>query len=346
MDDAKQVVLATKDDRVRDAVEAAAATLGRTVSVVPEPAAALAAWPQADVLLIGADLAAGVAAAAPRRRQGVYLLGFPDADAATWSVPLGAGVIPLPQGSMLLSDVLSGSSEAAARFVAVLGGSGGVGASTVAAGMALAASASGRSCALVEVDELGGGLDLLLGAERAPGWRWSRLAGARGEVGDVRGLLPSVAGVSFVAMGRGDAAAPLIGDAVVAVLGTLARHHELVLIDAGRAPMPVARHTVQGADQVLLVSGSDARGVAAAAATLTRFDASAVGVVVRALPGGAAPEAVASALGLPLAGTIPHDRKLPKAAAEGVLPSASGVRWRRAVARLVFDVIKEMPDGR
>lgn len=346
MDDARQVVLATQDDRVRDAVEAAAVTLGRSISVVPEPAPALAAWPHAEVLLIGADLAAGLAAAAPRRRPGVYLVGFPDADAATWSVPLGAGVIPLPQGSMLLTDVLSGSSEAGARVVAVLGGSGGVGASSVAAGMALAASASGRSCALVEVDELGGGLDLLLGAERTPGWRWSRLAGASGEVGDVRGLLPAVAGVPFVAMGRGDTAAPLPGDAVVAVLGTLARHHELVVIDAGRAPLPVARHTVQGADEVLLVSGSDARGVAAAAATLTRFEASSVGVVVRAMPGGAAPQAVASALGLRLAGAIPHDRRLPKAAAEGVPPSASGVRWRRAVAGLVSAAVREASDDR
>lgn len=346
MDDERPVVLATRDTRVRDAVEAAAVTLGRAVRLAPDADAALAAWPHAALLLIGTDLAAALAAASPRRRPGVYLIGFPDGDAATWSVPLGAAVIPLPHGSPLLADVLAGQQVATGTVLAVVGGSGGVGASTLAAGVALAASGAGRGSALVEVDEQGGGLDLLLGAERAPGWRWPRLTGARGEVGDVRGLVPRVAGVSVVAMGRGEQPAPLPGDAVVAVLGTLARHHDLVVVDAGRAPVPVARHTVQGADQVLLVVASDARGVAAAAATAGRFAWDGAAAVVRAVPDGAAPEAVADALGLPLAGVLPQDSRLPRAAAEGAPPSASGRRWRRAAARLAQRALGEASDDR
>ena len=345
MDEAGLVVVATRDARVRDAVEAAAATLGRAVEQVGDAAGALAAWPHAEALLIGADVAAGVAAAQPRRRAGVYLLGFPDAEPATWSVPLGAGVIPLPQGSMLLTDVLTGAPAAAGAVVAVVGGSGGVGASTLAAGLALDAARGGRSAAVLEVDEGSGGIDLLLGAERAPGWRWPRLVGARGEVGDVRSLLPRVSGVPFVAMGRGETAGPLPGDAVVAVLGTLARHHDLVVVDAGRAPTAVARHTVQTADAVLLVCAGDARGVAAAAATRDRFAWASGAVVVRAAAQGAVPEAVAAALGMPLAGVLPHDRRLPGAAAEGISPVAAGRRWRRAVGALASAVMPAAVTG-
>src|SRR5579875_2141374 len=58
-----------------------------------------------------------------------------------------------------------------AGVVAVLGGSGGVGASTFAAALATAA---GRAV-LVDCDPLGGGIDVLLGVEAVPGARWSGL---------------------------------------------------------------------------------------------------------------------------------------------------------------------------
>lgn len=333
MDDARPVVLLTQDARVRDMVESSAVTLGRPVRVLAEPSLALSAWSHAEVLLIGADLAPRVASAGPRRRAGVYLVGFPDADASAWSVPLGAEVIPLPGASGLLGEVLAGRSQASGRVVAVVGGSGGVGASTLAAALALEAASRGVASALMELDELSGGVDLLLGAERAPGWRWPRLVGARGEVGDVRSLLPRAGGVPFVAMARGEPGT-LPGDAVVAVLGTLTRHHALVVVDAGRSPHPVARHTVRGADEALLVCGSDARGVAAAAATRARFEWGACSVVVRQQPGGASGPAVAEALGVPLAGVLPHEPRLARAAAEGEPPVAAGARWRRALGAL------------
>ena len=44
---------------------------------------------------------------------------------------------------------------------------------------------------LIDADPRSGGLDLLLGAERTAGWRWPRLATARGHLGDLTGQLPT-----------------------------------------------------------------------------------------------------------------------------------------------------------
>lgn len=343
MEQIEHVALLTADPRVRDAVESTAAALGLGVRTSDTVDAALAAWPSARAVLVGADLAAGLASAAPRRRPRVYLVGFEAAELGTWSVPLGAGVIPLPQGIAWLSGVL-GNDTREARVLAVVGGSGGVGASTLAAGFALASVRAGRSAALVDLDAVGGGIDLLLGAERAAGWRWPKLVGARGEVGDVRGVLPQVAGVTVVAMGRGDDAEEPSAESVHAVLGALGRHHELVVLDAGRVPTGASRLAVRGADSTVLLSGAGVRAVAASARVRRGLDAADAGVVVRAHRGGPPSEVVAHALGLPLWGKVPHDARLAGLAEAGEPPGAGRARWGRAVARVLERVLQEAVD--
>ena len=61
--------------------------------------------------------------------------------------------------------------------LAVVGGSGGVGASTFAAALATAAAPA----TLIDLDPVSGGIDVLLGIEDVPGARWSglRLEGGR-----------------------------------------------------------------------------------------------------------------------------------------------------------------------
>ncbi len=337
-------MLATNDPAVTDAVESVAAALGLRVGREVTAAGALLAWRTAAVLLVGADLAAALASEAPKRRPRVYLVGFDAADLASWSVPLGAEVIGLPHGVTWLSAVVGADSDEACPVVAVVGGSGGAGASTFAAGLALAASRSGVPCALVDADPLGGGLDLLLGAERTPGYRWPRLAGAYGEVGDVRDLLPAVAGVSVVAMGRGEseAAGP---EAVQAVAASLCRHHGLVVLDCGRSPWPAARMLVRGARPALVVTGAGVRSVAATASVVRALDLVDAGVIVRGTPGvRVPPELVAETLELELWGAVPHDAALAAAAEAGELPRGRAA-WRRAVDAIVARVLAEASDG-
>lgn len=340
------IVLATNQDAVIDAVESTAAALRAEVVRAASADEVLARWNQARALLIGPDLAAAVASAGPRKRADVFLVGFDPAQLGVWSMPLGATVIPLPHGVAWLSAVLSADPGDGAPVVAVTGGSGGVGASTLAVGLAQAAAMRGMSAALVDADPAGGGLDLLIGAEGVAGHRWPRLVGARGEVGDIRGLLPEAEGVTVVSMARGDDDLPG-PESVQAVLGSLARYHDLVVADCGRAGWGAARSLLRSADQALLVVSGGVRSVAAAARVLRSGDLREPGVVVRAVPGvRVPPEVVADSLGLDLAGWMPNDGRLVASAEAGDAPWRARSRWARAVDRLLDRVLMGAVDVR
>lgn len=336
----EDVTLLTSDQAIQDAVESSAAALGVPVHAVAHPDDALACWPTARAILVGGDQAAALASVAPQRRERVYLVGYEPAELGSWSLPLGAEVIPLPQGRAWLTSVLTPETERQARIVAVVGGSGGAGASTLAAGLALAGARAGVNCALIDADELGGGIDLVLGAERAPGWRWPRLLAARGEVGDLRGVLPRVADVTVVSFGRGSCA--LRAEALHAVVGALARHHDVLIVDAGRgaAAMPLVR----GADATVLAVRGQVRAIAAAAVVRERLGSGPVGVVVgdRAGPPGTL---VAEMVGAPLWGLLPRSRAVAADAEAGELPRHRGT-WARAAARVWTRVWAEASDGR
>ena len=65
-------------------------------------------------------------------------------------------------------------------MVAVVGGRGGAGATTLACALAVTAARAGRRVLLVDGDPLGGGIDLVFGGEGDRGLRWPDLEAARG----------------------------------------------------------------------------------------------------------------------------------------------------------------------
>lgn len=334
-------VLLTADEPISDAVLAAAAALGVVVEGVATPAECLARWPDAAAVLVGEDQAGALASVGPRERRSVYLVGFSPDELGRWSVPLGGQVIVLPEGLAALTAVLSEQRGTGAPVIGVVGGSGGVGASTLATGLATAAVRRGRTAALVDLDPWGGGLDLLLGAERTPGWRWQDLLGARGEVTDIRRFLPQVDGLTLVAMGRPRAGEPPVEppspESVRAVLGSLARHHDVVVLDAGRGRVGPGRGALASCGAVVLLAGTSVRAVAAAAAVVPGLDGGGLRLVVRAsTPRRVGADAVGQALGLPVAAVLPEERALARSADEGDPPGRSGRgRWARAVGRLL-----------
>ena len=91
-----------------------------------------------------------------------------------------------------------------APIIGLIGGRGGAGASVIAAALARAAVDARYECVLVDADPLGGGADLLLGAEDEPGLRWPDLSAARGRLapGVLLAGLPVIDGVHVVSWDR------------------------------------------------------------------------------------------------------------------------------------------------
>src|SRR3954451_18052636 len=166
------------------------------------------AYREAPLVLVGADALSGGALRAFPRRPGVIIVTPRELPATAWAAAVEVGaerVAVLPaEEAWLLSRAAAAvrSPVERGRLVAVGGSCGGAGASTVAAAVALAAA---PGVVLVDTDAWGGGLDLLLGAERAEGLRWPDLAGLRGRVaGDaLLAALPEVSGVHVLAASRG-----------------------------------------------------------------------------------------------------------------------------------------------
>lgn len=330
---------------VRDVVLAAVAAQDLEAEVLAEPDRMAGVWRSAGTVVVAGDLARRVADVAPPPRPGVFLVGADADQLAAWSAPLSAGVIPLPDGSAWLGAVLAdGRSRFSGPVVAVLGGSGGVGASTLSAALAQVGAERAEASALVDVDPLGGGLDLLLGAERVGGWRWPRLEAADGRLGDLRGYLPVVEGVTLVSMARGPAF-DLSREPLAAIVGALRSWHSLVVLDVGRSGGPAAREALRLAGRQLLVVSASVRGVAAARQVVAEYELERAELVLRRGRGSLESSLVADAVGLPVLGEIPTETRLVDAAECGE-PPARGVRrgYRRAVDAVLRRVLASDDD--
>ena len=262
------------------------------------------------------------------------------------ALELGAeDVVLLPHGgASLAARMLAGPVEdaARARVVGLLGGSGGAGASVLATALALAGVHHGASTLLVDLDPWGGGLDLALGAEDAPGARWPDLAGVTGHVpaGTLLDALPAAHGVRILAPAR-DPGATIPVAAVPAVVASAAAAAELVVLDLPRADDAVLAAVLARCDTVLVVVVPDVRGSAAAFATCARVrGVPDVRVVARAVPSSRLDaQAVADWLGRPLAAEIAHDSRVSAALDRGDPP---GLRSRSRLARVAQALLEDL----
>lgn len=341
MAERSDVLVVAGAGEIQDLILSAVAAQELAAVVVTDLEQVAAPWREAGVVLVADDQAEGLAGRALPHREGVFLVGTNRQRLASWSAPLSARVIPLPEGSAWLGAVLiEGSSRARAPVVAVLGGSGGVGASTLAAALAQLGAGLPEGAALVDVDPLGGGIDLLLGAEQARGWRWPGLNGAEGQLGDLRSHLPVVDGVSVVSMARGEPL-DLAREPLAAVVSGLRSWHSLVVLDPGRSLSPAAREAVRLSNRQLLVVASGIRGVAAARQAIAILGLESPDLVLRRSPGGLPSDLVADAVGHPVVAVLPEERTMPGAAERGE-PPARGPRrrYRRTVTRLLARLLE------
>jgi secretion/DNA translocation related CpaE-like protein len=244
--------------------------------------------------------------------------------------------------SKLAESTAAGSGPAEARTLAVIGGCGGAGASTLAGGLAVTAVRAGHRTLLVDADPLGGGLDLLLGWEGLDGLRWPALARAgRVDPPALLRALPRRGDLVLLSFARDDA--PLVpSEAMAAALDAGRRGRDVIIADLPRHLDDAAVLALQAADRAVLIVPAELRATAGASrmARLIRVHRDDLALVVRGpAPGRLQPEEIAHALGLPLAGLLRPDPEMCRQVEYGRAPAATG---KGQLAKLCRQLIGEL----
>jgi secretion/DNA translocation related CpaE-like protein len=306
-------LLLTADPELLDHLLEMAAAAGVAVDVAVEPTTCGPQWTDAPLVLLGTDLAPAVAGRL-QPRTGVLLVTSSSATSELSSIAAALGaedVIGLQQDEADVLERLADATEppSRARVIGVVGGRGGAGASTFAAGLALTAARHGPSW-LVDLDPLGGGADAGLGAELSAGARWSDLETLSGRLSPhaLRAALPEVDGVAVVAAG-GDAMSELAPDAVRAVVSAAGRSGGATVLDLGRSRTAARDVAMAAVHDLLLVVPAEVRAMIAGRRVVESLGPTGPRprVVVRAVPGALPSEDVARGLDLSLAGELPDE---------------------------------------
>ncbi len=323
-------LIVTEDEELLDDLLRLCAAAGAEPEVSFGPPSQPGSWQAAPLVLVGDDCAHAVRRAA--RRPGVLLIGRDLDDHDVWrrAVDLGADhVLFLPDAEPWLvdriADVVEGVGENALT-IGVVGGRGGAGASTLACALAVTAARAGHRTMLVDGDPLGGGLDVLLGGERAAGLRWPDLADAQGRVsgGALEEALPRLHDLSLLSWDRTDSVV-ITPEAMRSVLAAARRRGGVVVVDLPRRVDDAVVEALAQTDVGLLVVPAELRAVAAADRVASR-----IGMVVRDLRvvarspfgRGLDESELARLLGLPLAGELPTEKGLLEAIEAGRPPGA------------------------
>ncbi|KOV80570.1 septum site-determining protein Ssd, partial [Nocardia sp. NRRL S-836] len=230
------------DPHLLDEVLRLAAAADCPLSRAPDVPALRLAWHSAPlVVLDAAALPACVAADLPRR-PGVVVVHGGD---PPWPLVVAVGataLVELPAEAQTLvttlTDVRDGPPSDLGRVVSFIGGRGGAGASVLATACARESASAGTETLLVDCDPLGGGLDLVLGAESAAGARWPAVhcSGGRVPMSSLRAALPATGTLSVLSCDR--TAEPPEPQAVAAVLDAARRSGCTVVCDLPRHPTP------------------------------------------------------------------------------------------------------------
>jgi hypothetical protein len=188
------------------------------------------------------------------------------------------------------------------QVLAVLGGSGGVGASSFAAVLAAVIGSS----LLIDLDVAGGGIDVALGIDAEPGARWSGLRLAGGHL-DPAALVDGLPRWGPVAVLAADVAV-LDPEAVLQVVAA-GRSAGPVVLDLPRSCGAERAAALLHSDLVVLLARGDVRGLVAANAVAGALPELPAGVVVRR--GDVKPRRAAEIVGCPLLGKLPTLRASP-----------------------------------
>jgi secretion/DNA translocation related CpaE-like protein len=227
-----------------------------------------------------------------------------------------------------------------APVVCIVGGQGGAGATTLAAGLARMAVTQGIFTLLTDLDPYGGGIDLALGMESAAGERWPNLVGDPANLAALWARLPVRTCLRVLAPERDIPAMPT-PELVRRVLQEARHDSELVIVDVPRSLDPAAVAALSTAYRTLLVVPAQLRAIAAAnqmARTLQSITRDLQMVVRGPAPSGIAPIGMARTMGIPLAGVMRPEPGLSRNYERGVSPGQPRGPLARLCARLLDDL--------
>jgi secretion/DNA translocation related CpaE-like protein len=346
----------TSDGELLDTVLRLAAAASCELHRVVDAAQARAQWAEAPLVLLDTGAAECCAAAGLPRRGGVVVVARGEPPPQVWQHAVAVGaehVVALPDGEGWLVAALAEAAEGEHRrgaVLAVVGGRGGAGASVFAAAVAVTAVRRGERALLVDCDPLGGGLDLVLGAEDLTGLRWPDVGvgGGRVPATALHAALPAPpvtgrhAGELGVLSCDRSAHGPTPG-AVSSILDAGRRAGETVVCDLPRYPTEAALAALAAADLTVLVVPADVRSSAAAArvaAVLTEHGGRPRLVVRGPSPGGVDAAEIARVLELPLLVAMRPEPGLAKALERGTAPG----RARGPLASAARTVLAELGD--
>lgn len=307
-----ETLLVTGLKAVRSEVERIVAAAGGALRTVPDILSAAPFWDGAATVLIGSD----IRELPPRRRAPAVLVGLNGEGAGLWHLAAAIGaerVAVLPEASSWLAEYLSRSRGPAAGglVLGITGGCGGAGATTASVWIAQAAARLGARVLLVDGDPWGGGLELVLAAEDAPGLRWPDFAEASGSIdpGQLLEALPGTGGFSFLSWpGSREPAADVDSTAVAGVLDAARRGYELVVLDIGRGREPLHAFAWD-CDRIVVVIPARLRAAVASTRLLPELPPVETALVIRGKPGaGLDGPFIAASVGLPLRGIMPEVR--------------------------------------
>jgi len=347
-----RLVAVGPESEVRQDILRLAATTGVAAQAVEVSGLSEASWTGPSLVVIDAASADEVSAAGLSRRPGVLIVTTSRPDPALWSAAVAIGVeqvLELPAGQAWLIDRfadLASSPDSLGTLLAVIGGHGGAGASTLAAALALSAARSGRQPVLLGADPWDGGIDIALGAEDVPGPRWPDLAGISGRLSTAAILegLPRAHGVRFVSAARAHAS-PVPLAALAAVVTAGRRTGGPVVVDLPRGGGESARWLGGVADLALVVCAATVSGALASRSLVADvgWNPAGAGIVVRTgLGRDVDDDALRAAVGLPVILRISEDSQLRRQRQRGEPP---GPRSRSRIARSCAAVWR-LADGR
>lgn len=275
-----EVLLLTQNSNLVHQVKRVTNSLGVSLQCSDNPFLVHVDWSSYQYILMGDDLAGECSEARLPRRSGIAIVHCerePSPETTAWerelwkcAVTLGAvNVVGLPSAEFWLRDALADvtrENETRAHLIAVIPGSGGAGASTLAINLGLRAVSQGLSVLVIDIDPTGGGIDLTLGAEEQQGTRWCDIDPGSGRIaaGTLVNALPVFNGLSFLSHGRARVHVPEV-EVLAAVVDAGRRGFDLVIVDLPRGLSPATELLISQADLSVIAVRNHVRSVAASA---------------------------------------------------------------------------------